>query len=258
MFKGGIVMNIQKTLSAVLSVSMLFTSVGAMPVGNAYAEDDDELSWYDDHYEEIMVGNMYYYAPDKVIYKVGEQLDITGGRCSGSGGIVHRTKDSSIAVGNWDNFGRAYTLDELDLSGFDNTKPGVYEIKPDVKKSTSYTDEVEYSGFSVMVIDGEISDDNYVSMVGDFTIEPPYNLFLKVGESVEDHFFSGDLEADWHYEWHHDGKVDTLEGSGFSWCINEYSFDFSEVDNTKPGIYRITPIKEKQRANVDKDEINYG
>lgn len=71
-------MNIQKTLSAVLSVSMLFTSVGAMPVGNAYAEDDDELSWYDDHYEEIMVGNMYYHAPDKVIYKVGEQFDVTG------------------------------------------------------------------------------------------------------------------------------------------------------------------------------------
>ena len=258
-------MNIKKSLSAIMSMSMLLTSAAYVPLGNVYAEDDGYYDQSADYYaeangdyEEVLVGTMNFRAPKKVIYRVGEEFDVTGGYCSGSGGIIHRTKDRSYSVGNWDNFGREYTIDELDLSGFDNTKAGVYEILPAASKNKSRKDEIQYTGFKVMVIGDEKTEDNYVAIVGKYNVEAPINPILSVGESVEDHYFGGDLHVDWDYEFHHDGKVDIFDGKKYSVGINEYDFDFSEVDTTKPGIYKVTPNKIEEVANVDRYDIDYG
>ena len=83
-------MNIKKSLSAIMSMSMLLTSAAYVPLGNVYAEDagyyDQSADYYAEangDYEEVLVGTMNFRAPKKVIYRVGEEFDVTGGYCSG-------------------------------------------------------------------------------------------------------------------------------------------------------------------------------
>ena len=88
-------MNIKKTLSAVLSMTMLFTSASAVPVSNAYAavvadsrSDEAETNGDQAKNGRYLTGTVTYSAPDKVIYKVGEELDVTGGICEGSTSVM--------------------------------------------------------------------------------------------------------------------------------------------------------------------------
>ena len=101
-------------------------------------------------------------APDKLVYNIGDELDLTGCVISGCGGA---------GVGenpylSWDNFHHQPKIEELDVSEFDNTKAGEYTIRP---KALTFSmtcdevcDEVEYSSFTVTVIDNDDKNVSYV------------------------------------------------------------------------------------------------
>jgi|GEM_PF-6376818 len=77
-----------------------------------------------------------------------------------------------------------------------------------------------------MVIGGEKTEDNYVAIVGKYNVEAPINPILSVGESVEEHYFGGDLHVDWDYEFHHDGKVDIFDGKNIVLALMNTTLTF--------------------------------
>ena len=109
----------------------------------------------------ISEGSISLEAPEKVIYRIGEELDLTGSRISGCGGCTL----NGDTVLMWDNFAHQPSIDELDVSGFDNTKAGEYTIRP-LKMNTTIpcdetVDKISYGSFTVTVVD----DENSVSTV---------------------------------------------------------------------------------------------
>lgn len=259
-------MNIKKTLSAVLSMTMLFTSASAVPVSNAYAavvadsrSDEAETNGDQAKNGRYLTGTVTYSAPDKVIYKVGEELDVTGGICEGSTSVMAYNGLSSYIEDGGDIIDpdRPYTIDELDLSGFDNTKPGVYRIVPKVRCPEGVDEnKIDYYGFSVMVVDGNTSEDNYVTAVGEksFEFSYSYGLAVKTGDKLDSWGFK--CMEKWHYEWHHDGEVEYLFGADNERYNTEGFIDTSTVDTNKPGVYKVTASKISQ-PNLDRDEITY-
>lgn len=121
----------------------------------------------------ISEGSISLEAPEKVIYRIGEELDLTGSRISGCGGCTL----NGDTVLKWDNFAHQPSIDELDVSGFDNTKAGEYTIRP-LKMNTTIpcdetVDKISYGSFTVTVVDDESS----VSTVrGDANLDKDVNI----------------------------------------------------------------------------------
>lgn len=121
----------------------------------------------------ISEGSISLEAPEKVIYRIGEELDLTGSRISGCGGCTL----NGDTVLMWDNFAHQPSIDELDVSGFDNTKAGEYTIRP-LKMNTTIpcdetVDKISYGSFTVTVVD----DENSVSTVrGDANLDRDVNI----------------------------------------------------------------------------------
>ena len=121
----------------------------------------------------ISEGSIGLEAPDKVIYRIGEELDLTGSKISGCGGCTL----NGDTVLMWDNFAHQPSIDELDVSEFDNTKAGEYTIRP-LKMNTTIpcdenVDNISYGSFTVTVVDDESS----VSTVrGDANLDKDVNI----------------------------------------------------------------------------------
>ena len=97
--------------------------------------------------EYIHRGSIGVSPPKKVVYNIGEELDLTGGTASASGGL----SDMSVL---WDTFSQPLDCGiwKIDSSEFDNTKPGEYKIYvtyhaearpgPDIDLTTFFTVKV--------------------------------------------------------------------------------------------------------------------
>ena len=212
-------MNMKKFISTVLAFSIAAiptsgvqgkhsnaaeTSFLARNGGNiaVAAEDTD---YYDDFDETdeygINTGSISIYTPEKTIYKIGEELDLTHGEISGYGAVtVYSDKHpNGTTAANWDIFTRDLKLTDLDTSEFDNTKVGIYKIKAARQKSfgASYPirDNVKYDSFYVMVVDGEpteedekkLSDIEATKYIAEGTvkIKQPDKTVYKVGEKLD-------------------------------------------------------------------------
>ena len=110
-----------------------------------------------DSYERgvtITTGSLTLTPPKKLVYKVGEELDLTGGRTFGFGSLTNSLHGN---VGMWDDFGSELTMSRIDSSNFDNSKPGEYVIKYASPKNSSntYDVKVDPSEFTVTVEDSD-------------------------------------------------------------------------------------------------------
>ncbi|MBR1823857.1 MAG: dockerin type I repeat-containing protein [Ruminococcus sp.] len=129
----------------------------------------------------IYAGSINVSEPDKTVYKVGEELDLTGGYTSGSGGVVI----DKMTVLNWDDFGTKMTAERMDISAFDNTKPGTYIIKPKpmtfaVFDCDGVVDDINYGEFKVTVVAGEpnssASEEKAAVVYGDANLDGDVSL----------------------------------------------------------------------------------
>ncbi|SEH59745.1 hypothetical protein SAMN02910265_01617 [Ruminococcus flavefaciens] len=104
----------------------------------------------------IITGSLTLNLPEKLEYKIGEELDLTGGSTFGSGEIRSSLNDRSC--GMWDDFGSPLSLHSLDAYDFDNSKPGEYIIKYINQKSYTVNENrvsVKPSEFTVTVVESE-------------------------------------------------------------------------------------------------------
>lgn len=163
-------MNIKKTLSAIMSLSIVLSSAAGLPLSNAVAADDGSAVITASEYAEnneygVCGGHINIAPPEKLVYKIGEELDLKGGRINGNGSVVV-IKDGEVMPGAvWDNFGKDLEISDLDVSEFDNTKTGIYKIK--AKKLGDVVcgqiidkDNVKYDSFYVMVVDGDPTEED--------------------------------------------------------------------------------------------------
>ncbi len=163
-------MNIKKTLSAIMSLSIVLSSAAGLPLSNAVAADDGSAVITASEYAEnneygVCGGHINIAPPEKLVYKIGEELDLKGGRINGNGSVAV-IKDGEVMPGAvWDNFGKDLEISDLDVSEFDNTKTGIYKIK--AKKLGDVVcgqiidkDNVKYDSFYVMVVDGDPTEED--------------------------------------------------------------------------------------------------
>lgn len=208
-------MNVRKTIAAVMSVSMMLLSAVSAPERYTTAAETSfsaqngennaasQRTYYYDEFEEYAVnsGSVSIDAPEKRIYKIGEELDLTGGRISAYGAVTIYSDNhpTGMTGSNWDDFSRALKLTDLDTSEFDNTKAGIYKIRAARKSAygiyTAVKDKVRYDSFYVMVVDGEPTEEDmkkleeaeaakYISQ-GNVKIKQPDKTVYKVGEELD-------------------------------------------------------------------------
>lgn len=119
-------------------------------------EENESYDAFLEIYESrIMKGSLTLIPPTKLEYKIGEELDFTGGSTRGSGSIESILSDPH---GVWDDFGNPLSLKRLDAYDFDNSKPGEYVIRYKPTDSSSfdgYEVTVKPNEFTVTVVDGE-------------------------------------------------------------------------------------------------------
>ncbi|MBR5371195.1 MAG: dockerin type I repeat-containing protein [Oscillospiraceae bacterium] len=170
--------------------------------------------------------------PDKTVYRIGEELDLTGAALCGD--YDRKLKDTPLIE----------QMDMVDASAFDNTKPGAYWI--------SVTGEKDTIGFYVYVVEGdpgtfvepeeiEITTTTAVQKTaqGSISIQAPDKTVYFVGESLDltGGMFSGGGAVyignmpEMHYDW-------------FNCKLTDYEnmVDASAFDNTKPGTYTISVV----------------
>lgn len=128
-------------------------------IGDIYYKGEENES-YDiilERYKyNIISGSLTLNIPTKLEYKIGEELDLTGGSTFGSGSMGTNLDD--VTRGMWDDFGSPLSLQRVDAYDFDNSKPGEYVIK--YRPWRSYTAEeynvsVKPGEFIVTVVDSE-------------------------------------------------------------------------------------------------------
>ncbi|WP_028516392.1 dockerin type I domain-containing protein [Ruminococcus flavefaciens] len=104
----------------------------------------------------ITLGSLTLNIPGKLEYKIGEELDLTGGRTFGCGSMGSNLDDKLWGV--WDDFGSPLSLQRVDAYDFDNSKPGEYVIRFSPRRSNTYDEynvSVKPSEFTVTVVDSE-------------------------------------------------------------------------------------------------------
>lgn len=109
--------------------------------GNEFIEMDEEPDFEDSEYGSIYISQL----PYKTIYGIGEELDLSGGKISGSGCDAGR---------QWDIFFMDFIT--VNTSEFDNTKPGTCTIYVYV----SMNDKKYTASFEVTVVEKNPGDVN--------------------------------------------------------------------------------------------------
>lgn len=106
-------------------------------------------------YEPTSVWFQIVSLPDKLTYEIGEELDFTGGYAEG---YAH-------AQGIWfDAFTQPFTHYRIDSSDFDNTKPGVYEIRLTFEEECYFSETISYEVIVVRPGAGDVDEDSEVSI----------------------------------------------------------------------------------------------
>ena len=95
-------------------------------------------------------GTLKLSPPEKLVYKIGEELDLTGGSTRGAGEILNGLGEPA---GNWDNFGSKLDMHQIDAFDFDNSKPGEYLIRYDGSRLSRGSNQIDTDpvGFTVTV-----------------------------------------------------------------------------------------------------------
>ena len=104
---------------------------------------------------EIMKGSLNLIPPEKLEYKIGEELDLNGGYTLGAG-VFGKSLDDMY--GNWDDFGKSLSLKDFDAYNFDNSRPGEYVIKYNPRYYYSIYEHdifVKPNEFTVTVVESE-------------------------------------------------------------------------------------------------------
>lgn len=184
------------------------------------------------------VGNMYVSQPEKYIYKIGEELDLSGAKVRGNG--VMMVLGNPVAA--WDEFGSdlADGKYSVDASDFDNTKPGCYFIKV----NTSFN--VDRFGFFVYVVEDEEDMNNIIYNQGELQVSGGKNKYIHCGENLD----LKDIEVSISSQYcRNEQKIKGTSLSERLWSSEDYSIDTSAVDINTPGSYEVkinyTPNDEK-------------
>ncbi|WP_303837689.1 dockerin type I repeat-containing protein [Ruminococcus flavefaciens] len=285
-------MNVKKSIAAVMTVPIMLLSAVSLPERNTTAagtsflaqkiENDtvtQNKTFFYDESEEYAVnsGSVRIDAPEKRIYKIGEELDLTGGKISAYGAVtIYSDRQPTGMTGaNWDDFTRALELTDLDTSEFDNTKAGIYKIRAAHKGapggSYSYVkDNVRYDSFYVMVVDGEPTSEDTKKLEeaeavqykaeGTVKIKQPDKTVYKVGEELDltgctisgnGNIFKGsynDNSVDYMGEWSIDSKP-----------VTRADLACPYVNMNKAGTYSLSldRLRNIDGYDIDKDNIKY-
>ena len=188
-------------------------------------------------YYNFYIGN----TPTKLIYKVGEELDLTGGLRRGSGQLPD-------GGGYWDDFGTPLSLDMLDVSDFDNTKPGVYTIKGKGNVSGEFKvyvyseDEMpkQKFEFEVRKLDRDKSEEEYLPVNG---------MKFKIKASIYDNVNDK-------YEYFDCGEFDTEDGNTFTFEIPDELLE-RYYAQTWIDFYAI-PVELPEKTEIEDADPQFG
>ena len=181
--------------------------------------------------------------PDKLEYKLGEKLDLTGGMAFAGG----QYDDGSGNIMCWDDFEQPMTYYEVDDSAFNSDVPGFYPIYLTCKGQL----ESDVVSFNVLV--GELpttlppETTEPAQQETFFVFHRPNKIYYNLGENLD---LSGGYA--WTQYWNGDSYVDLTEKVPLT--DSSITIDDSEYDNTKPGVYTIRVNKYYDFSVVVLDE----
>ncbi len=176
--------------------------------------------------------------PDKLVYNIGEELDLTGG-------VAYASGSYNGAV--WDTFWQPLDSEcfYVDASEFNNQVPGVYNIYVSISDWICGTKsfEVEVVEKAVVTTTAPVIADNtivYTSTTGQSystgsvsISKLPDKVVYNIGEELD--FTGGTISGDGVV--YQDGKV--LSRWHIYGEIANYTIDSSDFNNQKPGAYTI-------------------
>ena len=183
-------------------------------------------------------GNLHLSSPpDKLVYNIGEELDLTGGVAYASG-----TDNGAVWDTFWQPIDSKYFY--VDTSEFNNQVPGVYNIYVSISDWICGT-----KSFEVKVIDKENSNGTLIRLIS------PGRFIYDIGEELD--LTGGVARAQGFY-------------NGERWEISEqlldseyFDIDASEFNNQKAGVYNIyvtntygEPVTESFQVKVIGNENN--
>lgn len=183
---------------------------------------DIDIEYADKKYH-TQNGVIHLKAPTKTAYQLGEEFDVSGGFINGFGDI----RENGNLLDEWCVPNMKLTLDDLDISEFDNTKPGEYLIKlkpinKDIHEYTTLTDNTVYDSFYVTV-----ADENGNVPKTETTKPAPEDEDAKVKEFRLR--FNKYISSDYDNEQKMDVvKSEKLNGMKFSLCCDVYDCIYEE------------------------------
>ena len=192
-------------------------------------------------------GNLNLFSlPDKLVYNIGEELDLTGGVAYASG-----TDNGAVWDTFWQPIDSKYFY--VDTSEFNNQVPGVYNIYVSISNWICGT-----KSFEVAVVD---NGDNNVSINEKWNqsrvsiTQLPDKLVYNIGEELD--LTGGEADAGGFY------NVAYWNTSAQPLDSEHFKIDASEFDNQKVGVYTIyvtntygVPVTESFEVEVV--EVIYG
>ena len=104
-----------KTICLTTAMLMILSGTAAFPVQAESGETEEK--------PRIFV-SAYATEPDRSVFRLGEEPDLTGAMVNGYGLVARGTEE----LVHFDFFGSPLTNQELDFSEVDNTKPGTYPV----------------------------------------------------------------------------------------------------------------------------------
>ncbi len=157
---------------AVISVTVVGEDDEESDVSEEVTDKDDENETDSEPSfpkgETIYQGYIGISAPDKTVYRIGEELDFKGALLNGGGSMICDGEE----IGNWDisysDISKNLDGYIIDTSEFDNTKPGRYHINVSMKGDMW---KVNSTGFDVTV-----TDEIMVTMYGDANCDKEVSL----------------------------------------------------------------------------------
>ena len=200
-------MNIKKIIAAFLSFAVL---AGGITCNEIYLKNEFAVSAAEESNEQLEDSTTLsiVQVPDKLVYNIGEELDLTGGMAYAKG--VYNGE-------NWDTSNQPLDSEyfKIDASEFDNQESGTYSIYV-----TNTYGVPETRVFAVRVVYTEIEEEPtfYIS-------QAPVKSKYRIGEELD---FTG-------------GMVYSLDMGDCELPIDPkyFKIDASEFDNQKVGRYRI-------------------
>lgn len=200
-------MNIKKITAAFLSFAVL---AGGITCNEIYLNNEFAVSAVEESNEQLEDSTTLSITqvPDKLVYNIGEELDLTGGMASAKGVYNGENWDTSNQPLDSEHF-------KIDASEFDNQESGTYSIYV-----TNTYGVPETRVFAVRVVYTEIEEELpfYIS-------QAPVKNRYRIGEELD---FTG-------------GMVYSLDMGDCELPLDpkHFKIDASEFDNQKVGRYRI-------------------